>query len=121
MINTYIQAKEFYLQERKNNGLPIRFNIEYTPSEKKSTQDKNYWVLKNTKGILLAIVDLNDIGSSMSKVDNMKKEKQNRLMQRLDKIDAEYEDKIDKIKAEWKNQTNIVLEQIMQLRSQNNE
>jgi hypothetical protein len=49
------------------------------------------------------------------------KEKQNRLMKRLDKIDAEYEAKIDKIKAEWKKQNNIVIEQVMQLRGKNNE
>ena len=52
-------------------------------------------------------------------LDNM--EKQNRLMKRLDKIDAEYESKVDKIKAEWKKQTNIVIEQIMQLRSKTND
>ena len=64
-MNTYIQAKEFYLQERANEGLATKFSLKYTPAEKKSmlfhTQDKSYWVLKNSKGELLSVVDINDL------------------------------------------------------------
>lgn len=45
--------------------------------------------------------------------------KRNKLMQRLDKIDAEYEAKIEKIKAEWSKQSQIVIELMLEERDKN--
>lgn len=42
--------------------------------------------------------------------------KMDRLNKRLDKIDAEYEAKIEKIKAEWSKQSQIVIELMIQER-----
>ena len=49
-----------------------------------------------------------------NKENNMSK--MNRLNKRLDKIDAEYEAKIEKIKAEWSKQSQIVIELMIQER-----
>ena len=49
-----------------------------------------------------------------SKENNMNK--MDRLNKRLDKIDAEYEAKIEKIKAEWSKQSQIVIELMIQER-----
>ena len=44
--------------------------------------------------------------------------KQERLIKRLDNIDAEYQGKIDKVKAEWEKQSAIVWHQIMEERKE---
>ena len=49
-----------------------------------------------------------------SKENNMSKMR--RLNKRLDKIDAEYEAKIAKIKAEWSKQSQIVIELMLEER-----
>lgn len=53
---------------------------------------------------------LNKKGEKMSKHE--------RLVKRLDNIDAEYQGKIDKVKAEWEKQSAIVWHQIMEERKE---